>query len=139
MTQRLRFDEDHVLTVPVGEHALVLRLHAMAWRLDVAMPVLGTAVAGGPLLALRGHVAGLYVHSLAVHSAHVRRCWLAAGPDPGAMLEPLPHVSGKVFIPAQCDERGKIVAHAVLPDFGRSTARAFGNESWRHLFMFLII
>ena len=39
--------------------------------------------------------------------AAVRCCFISAGPDPGTLFYPLPHMGGKAFIPAQPDQNGK--------------------------------
>lgn len=122
---KLRSGDERVLTMPLGEHAIVLRLLPTTLRVDVPRPVFGLflppAEAADELRlhsSSQGEVAGIFVHSLAVHSPHVRCCFISAGPDPGTLFYPLPHMGGKAFIPAQPDQNGKIVAHAFLPDFG---------------------
>ncbi|CAJ1367830.1 unnamed protein product, partial [Effrenium voratum] len=125
LAMRLRAGDEKVVTLPVGEHSVVLRVVLAALRVDVPRPVLGifmppTDAADELRLeaSSQGEVAGIFVHSLAVHSPHVRCCLVTASSDAGALLHPLPHMGGKVFIPAQCDHRGKVVVHAFLPEFG---------------------
>lgn len=125
LSLKLHLGDERVLTMPLGDHAIVLRLLPSTLRLDVPRPVFGLflppAEAAEELRlhgAEQGEVAGIFVHSLAVHSPHVRCCFISAGPDPGTLFYPLPHMGGKVFIPAQPNENGKIVAYAFLPDFG---------------------
>lgn len=125
LSLKLHVGDERVLTMPLGDHAIVLRLLPSTLRLDVPRPVFGLflppAEAAEELRlhgAEQGEVAGIFVHSLAVHSPHVRCCFISAGPDPGTLFYPLPHMGGKVFIPAQPNENGKIVAYAFLPDFG---------------------
>ena len=167
LSLKLRPGDERVLTMPLGEHAIVLRLKSSTLRLDVPRPVFGLflppAEAADDLrLHGTGEVAGILVHSLAVHSPHVRPdcdklvdkfavectlqmrhvcgtvkwwlwdkddaetsipcyaatqpsvplrcCFISAGPDPGSLFYPLPHMSGKIFIPAQPNENGKMLA-----------------------------
>ena len=121
---KLHLGDEKVLTMPVGEHAIVLRLLPSTLRVDVPRPVFGLFLPPADaadelrLASSGGEVAGIFVHSLAVHSPHVRCCLISAGPDPGVLFYPLPHTGGKTFIPAQPDQHGKIVAYAFLPEFG---------------------
>ncbi|CAK9016538.1 unnamed protein product [Durusdinium trenchii] len=121
---RLRPVDEKVLTIPVDEHAIVLRVLPSTLRVDVPRPVFGLFLPPADtaddlrMMSPGGEVAGIFVHSLAVHSPHVRCCLISAGPDPGTLFYPLPHMGGKVFIPAQPDHHGKVIAHAFLPDFG---------------------
>eukprot|EP00435_Cladocopium_sp_Y103_P034153 s2630_g8.t1 len=124
LSLKLHPGDERVLTMPLCDDAIVLRLLPSTLRLDVPRPVFGLflppaeAVEELRLHGAEGEVAGIFVHSLAVHSPHVRCCFISAGPDPGTLFYPLPHMGGKVFIPAQPNENGKIVAYAFLPDFG---------------------
>lgn len=77
---KLRSGDERVLTIPLGEHAIVLRLLPTTLRVDVPRPVFGLflppAEAADELRlhsSSQGEVAGIFVHSLAVHSPHVRQ------------------------------------------------------------------
>jgi len=127
---RLRAGDDKVLTLPLGDHTIVLRLCLRMLDVDVARPVLGVCVpmqGAEPVEVLgeqgfghseHGEVIGIFVHALAVHSPQVTCCLLCAGPEAVSVFYPLPHVGGKVFVPAQPDGRGKVNIIAFLPEFG---------------------
>lgn len=75
-----------MLTMPLGEHAIVLRLLPTTLRVDVPRPVFGLflppAEAADELRlhsSSQGEVAGIFVHSLAVHSPHVRQGYRVTG------------------------------------------------------------
>lgn len=125
---RLRAGDDKVITLPLGDHTIVLRLCLTVLHVDIARPVLGVCfpalepveVPGGQGLGHSGHgqVVGIFVHALAVHSPQVTCCLLSGGPEAASAFYPLPHVGGKVFVPAQPDGRGKVKILAFLPEFG---------------------
>eukprot|EP00438_Fugacium_kawagutii_P009140 Skav206181 [mRNA] locus=scaffold1844:61159:66790:- [translate_table: standard] len=84
LSLKLRCGDERVLTMPVGQHAIVLRLLPSILRLDIPRPVFGVflppAEAADELRlhgSAQGEVAGIFVHSLAVHSPHVRRIALS--------------------------------------------------------------
>mmetsp|Transcript_10714 Transcript_10714/g.25301 ORF Transcript_10714/g.25301 Transcript_10714/m.25301 type:complete len:1483 (-) Transcript_10714:103-4551(-) len=136
---RLRAGDDKVITLPLGDHTIVLRLCLTVLHVDIARPVLGVCVPalepvevpGGQGLGHSGHgqVVGIFVHALAVHSPQVTCCLLSGGPEAASAFYPLPHVGGKVFVPAQPDGRGKVKILAFLPEFGchAATQTAVGD------------
>ena len=80
LSLKLHLGDERVLTMQLGDHAIVLRLLPSTLRLDVPWPVFGLflppAEAAEELRlhgAEQGEVAGIFVHSLAVHSPHVRQ------------------------------------------------------------------
>ncbi|CAE7470974.1 hspD, partial [Symbiodinium sp. CCMP2456] len=125
---RLRAGDDKVITLPLGDHTIVLRLCLTVLHADIARPVLGVCVPAlepvevlggqGPGPSGHGQVVGIFVHALAVHSPQVTCCLLSGGPEAASAFYPLPHVGGKVFVPAQPDGRGKVNILAFLPEFG---------------------
>ena len=59
----------------------------------------------------------------------VRCCFISAGPDPGTLFYPLPHMGGKVFIPAQPNENGKMLG-LKNPQQGPSHCRLVYGAPW---------
>ena len=59
----------------------------------------------------------------------VRCCFISAGPDPGTLFYPLPHMGGKVFIPAQPNENGKMLG-LKNPQQGPSHRRLVYGAPW---------
>ena len=122
---RLRPGDDKIVTLPLGDHAIVLRFCLTMLHPEVARPVLGVSVptkdpldvSNGPI-GSHGEVVGIFVHALAVHSPQVTCCLLSGGPEAASLFYPLPHFGGKIFVPAQPDSRGKVNILAFLPEFG---------------------
>ncbi|CAK0843922.1 unnamed protein product, partial [Prorocentrum cordatum] len=123
---RLRLGTERTVALPLGPDLVVLRFCASRLSL-LPRPVLGDGGAqeasAAPAQDPRsGEVAGIVVHSLAVHSPAVCQCLLSGGAGPSVLFAELPHQASRCFVPAEPDGRGRVCIHALLPEWGLSAS-----------------